>query len=127
MDYFWNRISRSLELKSKFNCGVHACTEWTGAREHGTYGKKSVEWPDGTKCIERTHRLAYMLSVKILKNDLPHVNEHGERLDVSHICHNPICIRPQHLILETHTINMERMGCKMRGICTKGHFPYCLL
>lgn len=127
MEAFWANLSADLQKKSNFNCGPQECTEWMGAREHGVYGKKSVTWPDGTKSMERTHRLSYMLSVKVLRDQMPMFNADGERLDVSHLCHNPICIRPEHLHLEPHSVNMERMGCKMRHQCTRNHFPLCLL
>lgn len=127
MEGFWNQIAIDLQKKSIFHCGKHDCIEWSGAREHGIYGKKSVLWPDGSKTMERTHRLSYMLFRKLLREEMPHFNQNGERLDVSHICHNGICLRVEHLVLEPHSTNMERMGCKMRNICTHAHYPYCLL
>ena len=127
MEAFWSQIALSLMQKSIFNCGRHGCTEWTGGREHGVYGKKSVVWPDGKKKIERVHRLSYMHAHHILRDEMPNKNSQGERLDVSHICHNPICLKPEHLILEPHSLNMDRMGCRMRNLCTKDHHPHCLL
>lgn len=127
MDAFWHKLSTDLEKKSSFHCGLHDCTEWVGAREHNLYGKKSVSWPDGTKTMERTHRLSYMLSKKLLRDQMPTISAAGEQLDVSHLCHNPLCIKAEHLILEPHSVNMERMGCKIRQQCTRAHFPLCIL
>ena len=127
MEAFWNKISLDLDKKSLYNCGRHDCTEWGGARDHGVYGKKSVVWPDGTKTMERTHRLSFMLSKKLLRHQLPRRSASGEPLEVSHLCHNSICIKAEHLVLEPHSINMERMGCRIRQLCTRGHSPFCLL
>jgi hypothetical protein len=31
--------------------------------------------------------------------------------DVSHMCGNPLCVRPSHLVWESHSQNMSRIGC----------------
>ena len=127
MEAFWNQIALALSKKSENNCGNYDCTEWRGALEHGLYGKKSVTWPDGSKTLERTHRLSYMLSKNILRVNLPHYNENGEQLDVSHLCHNPKCIKPEHLTFEPHSTNLDRIVCRQRKRCTGSHLPLCIV
>jgi hypothetical protein len=40
---------------------------------------------------------------------------------VSHLCHNNLCVRIEHLSLETAQINNNRQICKNNGECT-GHY-----
>lgn len=50
--------------------------------------------------------------------------EEGE--EVSHLCGNELCIRPDHITLESHKINMERINChSLNKPCTV-HIPACL-
>ena len=69
----------------------------------------------------RVHRLAYMLKMKAL--ELPRVNDSGQQLGVSHLCGNKICVNPDHLILETQSINKERQHCHGQNLCS-GHDPF---
>lgn len=127
MDAFWAILMQRMNKKINFNQGWLNCDEWVGGLEHGTYGKMSVTWPDGEKTRERTHRLAFMASHKILRGDMPRVDASGRTVEVSHLCHNGICVNPAHLVLESHERNLERICCKSRGQCTKLHQPYCLI
>lgn len=65
------------------------------------------------------HRLKYFLKTdcKLLKS-----------MDVSHLCHNKLCIRSDHLSYEPHRINCKRNICKSNGEC-EGHRGYrpCIL
>lgn len=110
---------QKMNRKTSFNIGRFGCHEWVGGLEHGTYGKITVAWPDGQKCRERTHRIAYMAAHKCLKSDLPRTDDSGRKLDVSHLCHNGRCINPAHLVLEPHETNLERMSCKCQKQCSK--------
>ena len=127
MDAFWWHLKEKLSKKTLFNQGQHQCNEWVGCLEHGTYGKLTVTWPDGTKSVERCHRVSYMVAHEILRADMPCINDNGKKLEVSHLCHNGICVNPAHLVLETHETNLERISCKSQGQCTKQHQPFCLL
>lgn len=46
--------------------------------------------------------------------------------DISHLCHNSICVNYQHLNREPHFINMDRYTseCKTKKRCT-GHVDLC--
>ena len=39
-----------------------------------------------------------------LKNVMPQVDAEGRKLEVSHLCHNGLCIKGAHLTLESHEI-----------------------
>lgn len=48
---------------------------------------------------------------------------------VSHLCHNGNCFKPEHLVLETSRANDARDRCgvkKGEGVCTCGQVPSCL-
>lgn len=49
-----------------------------------------------------------------------------KKFDVSHLCHNTRCARPDHLWLESHSDNTSRTFCCISGSCTK-HSPRCIL
>lgn len=70
------------------------------------------------KCTT-AHRLSYMIAMRQL--------DIGDK-DVSHLCHNGLCIRTDHLSAEPHNLNCDRVRCVNRGRC-KGHgaYPLCLL
>ena len=52
MESFWNALALALSKKSEKNYGNYDCTVWVGALEHGVYGKKVMNWPDGTRTLE---------------------------------------------------------------------------
>jgi hypothetical protein len=37
--------------------------------------------------------------------------------DASHLCHNPLCVRPEHLIVESRTLNHKRKNCLFKVMC----------
>lgn len=118
VDRFWARLAIRLEKKTviKGNCIVV-----NGGTDRYGYGRMRVSWADGLDSVEiGTHRLAYMVHYKIF----PHKMNDGE---VSHLCHNKVCVKKCHLVLEEGSINKEREHCKQQNICTKTHRPYCLL
>ena len=50
--------------------------------------------------FERCHRVSYMAAHEILRADMPCTNDDGKKLEVSHLCHNGICVNPAHLVLQ---------------------------
>lgn len=107
--------------------GADYCLEWHGYKDRAGYGLKRVKWPNGETKMELTHRLSWMLAHQVPTWDVPRQSVCGETLEVSHICHNKACIRDSHLVLETHSTNMERLQCQINGVCRPNHDPACLL
>ena len=94
------------------------CWEWTGVRLKDGYGMLSVK---GKRFL--SHRYALML----------HLNRPIEQnIEVRHMCHNPSCFNPEHLIEGTHRDNMndmvvadrqargERLSMRLRGLAHEG-------
>lgn len=48
------------------------------------------------------------------------------KLEVSHLCHISSCFNPWHLVLEPHSINEDRKGCKYGCPHRCPHSPKCL-
>ena len=45
---------------------------WSGAKEYSKYERIRVTWPNGSKCTERAHGVAYMTEHKVLKEEICH-------------------------------------------------------
>lgn len=104
------------------------CIEWTGHRKGNSgYGIQVVKWPGGEEKREAAHRLAYMIRHRVTRYDMPRVDENNNRVECSHICHNTVCVNADHIVLEPHAINQDRLHCKNQGLCSKCHKPYCLI
>ncbi len=58
------------------------------------------------------HRIAKMAAMNCTTIEPP--------LQCSHLCHNSLCCNPEHIVLETQTINNNRIFCKNFQYCT-GH------
>ena len=77
MDASWWQLNKKLALKTIFNQGQHSCDICTCAKSHGTYGKLVVTWPDGSKSVEKAHRVSFITLNHFLKNDMPQVDAEG--------------------------------------------------
>lgn len=101
------------------------CMIWTGTRKRGRgaeYGVLCCKWGGRWRTFS-VHRLSIIFS------RLWHLEDISERgMDVSHLCHNSLCVNPQHLTYEPHQVNRIRSACVRAGQCT-GHNqqPACLL
>lgn len=117
-DFFAKNFEEITRKSVPANNGLN-CMIWQGTRkQHSPYGVKKLS-PPGHKPIVRTvHRALYMCHVKSL--ELP------THMDVSHMCHVPLCVNLAHLVLEDHEVNMARLECKNEGKCTKMHEPPCM-
>ena len=51
-----------------------------------------------------------MASHKILRGDMPCIDDNGKKKKISHVCHYGICVKPARLFLETHEIDLERIS-----------------
>jgi hypothetical protein len=122
METFWKDIEKKLIDKSCILVDNLGCRQWTGSMKMSGYGRIWVKWPGEETCKEeRAHRVAYMAYHRILPQDL------GHSMEVSHLCHSRSCVRAEHLVLESHFTNMERMFCRDHSECTRCHRPECIL
>ena len=124
MYIFWEKIERSLQKYSVNGGG--GCILWSGSSDGHGYGRKTVTCcTTGKQKVELAHRVAYMLHKKV--TELPRTNDAGDLMDVSHLCHEKLCINPDHLVFERHSENMSRDACFRLGSCTTKHSPSCIL
>ncbi len=94
----------------KKNVGPKKCWEWQGSSGGKGYGYFQV---DGIKM------LAHRVSFKIFKGGIPEGSGfHG--FCVCHKCDNPSCVRPVHLFLGTHLVNMKDRDQKGRRAPANG-------
>ena len=70
----------------------------------------------------RTKFLVYALRL-LEANIFP---SNSEETNVSHLCHNPKCIRADHLEWSTRRKNSNRNLCGFRGSCMCGFTPACI-
>lgn len=89
---FWRHVSKGPE-----------CWLWTGAPNSAGYGMVG-EGPAGADRKILAHRLAWEI----------HFGPIPEGMFVCHHCDTPLCVRPDHLFLGTHTDNMRDMAAKGR-------------
>jgi hypothetical protein len=79
-----------------------------------------------TKYTMYMHHLALLATSKGLFSHRSHmVGEKPKKVayTVSHLCNNPGCYNPEHLISEPHPVNLSRIGC-CKDLCE--HDPKCL-
>ena len=58
--------------------------------------------------FERVHWGALMVEMGLTRSQFL-----GGRLEVSHLCHEKLCINLVHLVLEPHARNLERIHCRL--------------
>lgn len=84
---FWARVDKSGD-----------CWEWTGPRHQQGYG-----------LVGHRSRKAHRVSYELANGPIP------DGMLVRHLCHNPPCVRPDHLTLGTQKDNMADMYAAGRG------------
>lgn len=127
MEDFFLKLERNFINKTRNLGNEFACIVWEGYVDKYGYGVQYVNWPTEGRKREGAHRLAYMIRHKISRNDMPSVDNNNNRIECSHLCQNKLCVNPDHIILETHAQNQDRIHCKGQGFCAKCHEPHCLL
>ena len=85
-----------------------------------------MTWPDGTKSEVKVHRLAFMKANNMIKGEIPSHDGHDDPLDVSHLCHNKLCMNVAHLVLESRATNNDRKHCWHLHRCSGQHEPHCV-
>ncbi|HBD4848189.1 TPA: HNH endonuclease [Shigella flexneri] len=81
---FWQKVSKS-----------ESCWEWNAFRDRAGYGRFEVHG---------SPRLAHRVSFEREFGPIP------DGLEVDHLCHNPPCVRPDHLRLATRSGNSQNMS-----------------
>jgi hypothetical protein len=46
--------------------------------------------------------------------------------DISHLCHNKLCVNVEHLVNEDRQTNLSRKHCNKDRECSQKHQPYCI-
>lgn len=131
-EMYKNRVLSRCEV----DVGRTGCLVWKGAVWGNTgYGVISLRIPGShRKLFFRVHRLMYALEhmagdVDVVNFNVltpPGTNNEGTPLEVSHICHNKLCVKPCHLTLESHQTNTRRNACKHQNSCLRDHTPHCI-
>ena len=111
MDAKWreNQLERLISKIDASQANSKGCHFWNeifyfNQRHAGPkYGRLKVTFPNGEKKLLLAHRFMYMLHFNV--TDLP------GSMDVSHLCHNSLCINPLHLSLEPKHVNASRKMC----------------
>lgn len=88
------------------------CWDWIGSvfkKPYGDYGQIRMGGKDG-KC-KKAHRISYE----------HFVGKFEDNLELDHICHNTLCINPQHLEPVTHAENQRRRKDSRLPNCRHGH------
>ena len=78
---------------------------WGGVQKSGRYNvaQINIKLPGATKRTKtNVARLSKMICVK---------NFEIRGVDASHLCHNSLCVNPDHINFETHEVNNMRHTC----------------
>lgn len=127
MEDFYKDLEERFLKKTKKLGNIHGCVAWDGYVDKLGYGVMNVNWPREGAKKERAHRLAYMIKERISHNDMPRLDENNNRIECSHLCHNKTCVNSEHIELEPHATNQERIHCKGQNLCAKCHEPHCII
>lgn len=93
-DRFWDKVEKT-----------DGCWNWTAALTEDGYGRILVDGKART-----AHRVSYKMHYGV---------DPGE-FKVCHECDNPRCVRPDHLFLGSHAVNMQDMAAKGRTGVIRG-------
>lgn len=105
----WERWERYVDRSG----GPNACWPWIGSIRNG-YGQMRIgSQTDGTRRMEGSHRVAYML----------HVGALVDGLVVMHACDNRRCCNPAHLRQDTQSENVR--DCVAKGRYVVGDRSNC--
>ena len=124
-------ILAKLIEKTEGPIDLHDCLIWTGSIKtvKGKYKYGRVKNPFQSITAAQSmglHKAVYYLNANQNPDELATEDPTGSQYEISHLCHNSLCVNVKHLVRETHCVNQERIHCKKQGFCTKGHVPNCL-
>ena len=111
----YNVSGRCLKKKimDKIKKKESGCWEWIGAvhkKKYGNYGQLRIGTRGNSKLF-RAHRVSYEVFVGKI----------GDGLEIDHLCHNTLCVNPDHLEEVTHNENMQRRKDSHLEKCKHGH------
>lgn len=120
-DYSPNRIPDSVKERfwSKVDVrGPDECWEWQGCRDEHGYGRIGF-FTNGVHRTYVTSRFARMITDGIA---------HPPHIVTRHMCHNPPCVNPRHLLWGTQKDNAQDdidagkvRGSPCKKVCSRGH------
>lgn len=109
------RISQDIKIRilSKIVVLPEGCWEWIGSKFNKEYGDGYGQLRMGGRKgkVVMAHRVAY----EEYKGEIPKDKE------IDHLCHNTLCVNPEHLELVTHAENMKRRKDSGLPNCKWGH------
>ena len=121
MDEFYDKYKAKIATSSAVSVNG-LCIIWNGTKQKdGRYGVISYKCPVTEKWkTMHVHRLSKLVHTGTLSaNSL---------FDCSHICHNSLCVSPDHLNFEPRGVNNQRQACVNAGKCHGHHtMPECLI
>lgn len=88
---FWSKVGET---------PIDGCWEWVGAKTPKGYGQF---WYDNR--LGYAHRWSYEQSTGPIPSNY----------EVDHLCHNPPCVRPDHLNAATHSENQRNLSGPQRN------------
>lgn len=124
IDQFCAKYSKILADNSQV-AENEKCVIWGGRTElskHYVFGVINVTFPLPLANRRKMNvaRLSKMISLRNINID--------RRFDASHLCHNSLCINPEHINLELHSVNNKRHTCVSIKKCIHhGLEPDCLI
>ena len=118
------------KIRSRCRRDRNGCLIWTGAKTRSDpraapYGVVYIRPPFSTKRKKfRVHQMVYVATHSQVKYGMNDVS-----FEMSHLCHNSLCVEAAHLSMEPRSINNHRKNCKEEGRCLGGHgdYPSCIL
>ncbi len=127
MEGFFQDLEIKFTKKTRNLGNQWGCIAWEGYVDKYGYGVQNVRWPTVGLKKESAHRVAYMIRHKLSRDDMPRFDEKGAAVECSHLCHNKLCVNPDHILIENHALNQDRIHCKGQGMCSGAHVPHCLI
>ena len=103
---FWNKVDKQQ--------GENACWLWTASKNSDSYGCFALQ-----RHMFVAHRVSYFIAFGEIPAEID-----GKPASLDHLCRTPACVRPDHLELVTHKVNLMRGISGIRAArthCPKGH------
>ena len=128
VDAVWDDWAKKVSerLQARSTSTLDGCLLWKGAvtrRGPGApaYGISRLKLPySSRRKIMRAHILAYLVANIPVRSQ---ILSPRRTFDISHLCHQSLCISVAHLSAESRTVNNSRIQCNVLKTCL-GHGDY---